>query len=211
MLGANLSGEVDVFRFRSSGFLVCCVSNASRSALPGKPEFSGGGGWVVVEGKVSGGGMKQSVSFLEPHRLPGEQPPPFALQNEHVDAGKEKKKKGCVRRDAESITATALHTGAPCLQVLIHLHSEVTRRRVSRRAVFLYLLNKILNAAPSPSSSSSRAPSPTIQFFRFNQRLRKPRPFPQRWLVRSACHYTVTLQMEQGIRVIKTKMQGHNS
>lgn len=120
-----------------------------------------------------------------------------------------KKEKGWVRRDADSITATAAQTGAPCLRVLIHLHSEVTRRRVSRRAVFLYLLNKILNAP----SSSSRAPSPTMQFFHFNQRLRKPRPrpFPQRCLVRSACHYMVTLQMEQDIRVIKTKMQGHNS
>lgn len=95
MLGANLSGEVDVFRFRSSGFLVCCVSNASRSALPGKPEFSGGGGWVVVEGKVSGGGMKQSVSFLlEPHRLPGEQPPPPSLFRTSMSTRGKKKKKG---------------------------------------------------------------------------------------------------------------------
>lgn len=181
---------------------VRCLENPSSAVVRWWWRMGGGGGE---------GGMKQSVSFLEPHRLSGEQhPPPLRSSERACRRGGKKKKKGCVRRDAESITATAPQTGAPCLQVLIHLHSEVTRRRESRRAVFLYLLNKILNAAP-PSSSSSRAPSPTIQFFRFNQRLRKPRPFPQRWLVRSACHYTVTLQMEQGIRVIKTKMQGHNS
>lgn len=52
-----------------------------------------------VEGKVSGGGIKQSISFLEPHRLPGEQHlPPFALQNEHVDAGEKKKRMRAARR-----------------------------------------------------------------------------------------------------------------
>lgn len=91
-LGANLSDEVDVFRFHSCGLLVCCVSNAFRSALPEKPEFSGGE--VVVEGKVSGGGMKQSVSFLEPHRLPGEQHlPPLRSSERACRRGERKKKK----------------------------------------------------------------------------------------------------------------------
>lgn len=182
---------------------VRCLENPSSATVKWWWRMGAGGGegvrgWDKTKYKLLGA---SSTSWWTT-------PSPLALQNEHVDAG-EKKKKGCVRRDGDSTTAMAPQTGAPCLRVSIHLHSEVTRWRVSRRAVFLYLLNKNLYAP----SSSSRAPSPTIQFFHFNQRLPKPRPrpFPRQWLVRTACHYTVALQMEQGIRVIKTKMQGHNS
>lgn len=78
--------------------------------------------------------------------------------------------------DSDSITAAASQTGASCLRVLIHLHSEVTRRRVLCRAVFLYLLNKILDA---PSSTSHL--SPTMRLFHLKRSAAKghlPDSFP---------------------------------
>lgn len=137
-------------------------------------------------------------------------PYPFALQNWACWRGKRKEEK---KKDVSGATPTVsqrrrhrLERPASGCQFIFtaRWHADVCRVAQS----FLYFLNKIRDA---PSSSSSQALSPTMQFFHFHQSLCRPRPFPQRWLVRSACHYTVTLQMERGIHVIKTKMQGHNS